>query len=266
MTQFYSKARVTAVLKQFERLRREVAGFYAVQIREDAYSRRESALNEAIREDEALKESLRQTTERVLNIRINNHFLFNTLNAIGSLAVREDAFDTYEALLILSKLFRYTLKADDHAVRLRDEIAYVEDYLSLQKLRFVGDFCTDISIPAELADFEMPFQCLQPIIENAFIHGFRERGKPFSIRIAAKPMRFGALIRISDSGVGMGRAALRALHEAIGAGYGGSNPNGLAMVNEKFRLFYGNRFSMRFKSAPGDGFAVEISIGRGPEA
>jgi quercetin dioxygenase-like cupin family protein/ligand-binding sensor protein len=260
-TQFYSKARVNAVLKQFERMNREVGDFYNALSFSFEAARRESTLQKIMVEDETLRETLRSKTEQMIDIRINNHFLFNTLNAIGSMAVTENAFDTYKSILSLSNMFRYTLRTGHRLVRLSEEIAGLNDYLSLQKLRF-GEHRVRVSIniPEEINSVELPFHCLQPIVENSFVHGYKDRDKPIRIIVTGKSKDGYAFITVSDNGAGMDKDALSHLRAAIKADNGAEKPYGLAMTYEKLKFYYEDDFSFKVKSAPQKGMRVEIIL------
>jgi mannose-6-phosphate isomerase-like protein (cupin superfamily)/ligand-binding sensor protein len=258
--QFYSKARVNAVLKQFERLNREVHDFYKMLALNFEANRRESTLQDIMNEDETLREMLRSKAEQVLDIRINNHFLFNTLNAIGSMAVAENAFKTYDSILNLSNMLRYTFGIGHKLVRLSEEINGLKYYLKLQKLRFEDSLRVNIHIPEELNALELPFHCLQPIVENAFIHGFKDREKPLKIRVTGKRAEDCALIAVADNGAGMERETLGRLQTAIKTDSGADNPSGLAMVYAKLKFYYENDFSFKIKSAPQKGARVEIVL------
>ncbi|MDR2609889.1 MAG: histidine kinase [Clostridiales Family XIII bacterium] len=258
-TQFYSKARVRAILKQFERLNREVSDYYNTLAWSFVAARHESTLKKIIDEEETLKETLRSKTEQVLNIRINNHFLFNTLNAIGSMAVSENAFRTYDSILSLSDMFRYTLRTDNQLVHLSDEIRGLMDYLNLQKLRFGDAVRINIKISEEIDALYLPFHCLQPIVENSFVHGFKDRGQPLRITVSGKKIEDRALIAIEDNGSGMERDALLRLRSAIKQSEG-RDPSGLAMTCEKLQRYYNDDFTFKVKSASPRGLRVEITL------
>jgi quercetin dioxygenase-like cupin family protein/ligand-binding sensor protein len=258
-TQFYSKARVNAVLKQFERLNKEVGDYYNRLSWSFEVARRESSLKKIMNEGESLRETLRSKTEQVLNIRISNHFLFNTLNAIGSMAVAENAFDTYDAILNLSNMFRYTLRTDYRPVRLSEEIAGLRDYLNLQQLRFGDRISVSIRIPEEISHLELPFHCLQPIVENSFIHGFKDSEKPLRISVTGKLMGDRAFLTVTDNGAGMDKESLNNLRRGIKAN-GGADASGLSMMYEKLKSCYSDGFAFKVRSAPHKGMRVEITL------
>ncbi|MDR1068465.1 MAG: histidine kinase [Clostridiales Family XIII bacterium] len=258
--QFYSKARVNAVLTQFERLNREVSDFYNMHALSFEAARRESTLQKIMNEDETLRETLRSKSEQMLDIRINNHFLFNTLNAIGSMAVTENAFNTYDSILSLSNMLRYTFRIDHRLVRLSEEISGLKYYLKLQKLRFEDSLRVNINIPEEIKSLELPFHCLQPIVENSFVHGFKDREKTLKILVTGKSREDYALITVSDNGVGMEKEALGRLRTAIRTDSEADAPSGLAMMYAKLKFYYEDDFSFKIKSSPQKGMRVEITL------
>jgi sensor histidine kinase YesM len=196
----------------------------------------------------------------MLDIRINNHFLFNTLNAIGSMAVAENAFNTYDSILSLSHMLRYTFRRDHRLVRLSEEISGLKYYLKLQKLRFEDSVRVNIDIPEEINSLELPFHCLQPIVENSFVHGFKDREKPFRILVTGKRAENRASIAVTDNGAGMEKEALDLLRTAIKTSDDADNPSGLAMMYAKLKSYYKDDFSFKIKSSPRKGTRVEISL------
>jgi sensor histidine kinase YesM len=206
-----------------------------------------------------LNEIISSTKEHMLDIRINNHFLFNTLNAISSLAVAENAFGTYESILMLSKLFRYALNSDDRKVFLEDEFAYQKDYLDLQKLRFGDNLMFTIEAENSVKKCPVPFHWLQPIVENAFVHGFKRSPGPHILRLTGKRTERGVLVRVADNGSGMTRDRLTHLRETIRREES-SAQDGLVMSCVKLRTFYDAPVAFRIKSAPDEGATVEITL------
>jgi LytS/YehU family sensor histidine kinase len=196
----------------------------------------------------------------MLDIRINNHFLFNTLNAIGSMAVAENAFNTYDSILSLSHMLRYTFRIDHRLVRLSEEISSLKYYLKLQKLRFEDSVRVNIDIPEEINSLELPFHCLQPIVENSFVHGFKDREKPFRILVTGKRVENRAFIAVADNGAGMEKEALGLLRTSIKTPRDADNPSGLAMMHAKLKSYYEGDFSFKIKSSPQKGMRVEISL------
>ena len=150
------------------------------------------------------KEKVLQNAEmRVLHEQIKPHFLYNSLETIGFLAMDAGAEKVHDALETLGSFYRNFLSKGDREVSLRREIMIVKDYLSLQKLRY-GDILEDeYDIAPDTEDCIVPKLILQPLIENSIYHGIRLKGEAGTIKITSF-MEGGVLhVIVRDTGVGM---------------------------------------------------------------
>jgi two-component sensor histidine kinase len=173
-----------------------------------------------------------------LRMQLNPHFLFNTMNGISSL-MRVDIDAADNLLEQLSSLLRMTLERRDiQLIPLHDEIEFTETYLAMQDRRYTGRVIQKLSVDPNLHDALIPAMILQPIVENAYVHGLSklDRGGELSIEVSQHGHQVKALI--TNSGVG-----LRAGAGESSNGYG----VGLANVKNRLRLHYGNgcEFSIR---------------------
>ena len=112
---------------------------------------------------------------QMLKNQINPHFLFNTLNMIVGMAQVEEAETTEKMITAMSRLFRYNLKSTASVMPLEREIKVVEDYIYLQKMRFGSRIRYAADCSLETADLLIPSFALQPIVENAIVHGISEK-------------------------------------------------------------------------------------------
>ena len=161
----------------------------------------------------AFEAELTRSKLETLRSQLRPHFLFNTLNAI-SVFVREDAATAQQMILRLSTLLRRSLDETAHEVALRDELAFVHDYLDIQRRRFGDQLFVEMSVASETLDASVPVFLLQPLLENAIEHG---RADGACLRIAVRAAREGDVLRIevADDGSGMGGRTVR---EGIGLG------------------------------------------------
>ena len=215
-------------------------------------------LSDKTREEYRLQGRLKTTCDKILNLQINQHFLFNTLNTIAGMAVKENALNTYQAVGDLAQLFRYTLRENSPFVALADEISYVRNYTNLQKLRFKDQLEVVYEIPQELMESqEVPFNFLQPIVENCFKHGFLDRTRKMKIEIRAYSEAGQCLIQVKDNGCGIPKETMKLLRDKIERG---NEPHGTSMVVRKLQSVYGNSFWYDVKSKAGEGTEVSIRI------
>jgi len=184
-----------------------------------------------------------------LRMQLNPHFLFNTMNSISSL-MRSDIDAADSMLEQMSSLLRMTLeRRDAQLISLHDEIEFIETYLAMQDRRYTGRIVRTLSVDPELHDALVPAMILQPIVENAFVHGLSklDRGGELTVEIS----RHGEHIRtcITNSGVGL----LNGTNGSI-AGHG----VGLSNLKNRLRLHYGDDGSFLISEV--DPTHVRVSI------
>jgi hypothetical protein len=184
-----------------------------------------------------------------LRMQLNPHFLFNTMNSISSL-MRDDPDAADSMLEQLSSLLRMTLERRDvQLIPLHEEIEFTETYLAMQDRRYMGRVTRTLSVDPALYDALIPAMILQPIIENAYVHGLSklDRGGELSIEVRQQGQQVNALI--TNSGLG-----LKVRPEELPNGYG----VGLANVTNRLHLHYGDDCSFSVQEI--DGAAVQVSI------
>jgi two-component system LytT family sensor kinase len=173
-----------------------------------------------------------------LRMQLNPHFLFNTMNSISSL-MRSDIEAADSLLEQLSSLLRMTLERRDvQLIPLHDEIEFTETYLAMQDRRYTGRVTRTLSVDPQLHDALVPAMILQPIVENAYVHGLSkiDRGGKLSIEISKQGQKLRALI--TNTGLGLMNG-----HDEQTNGYG----VGLTNVKNRLHLHYGEacEFSIR---------------------
>lgn len=155
----------------------------------------------------------------LLQSQINPHFLFNTLNVISGMATLEDAGQTERMIRALSNIFRYNLRTGSHMVALDAELSVVRDYLYLQQMRFGSRLAFDIRVEDGLNPslIMVPPFILQPLVENAVLHGVLKKEEGGRVEISVAPGSDGAaaLVQVHDDGVGIGPEKLSAIRSGI---------------------------------------------------
>lgn len=174
---------------------------YIHELREHAEV--EKKLKEQEYQNLKMKTLLKEAELKFLQSQINPHFLFNTLNAASQLALIEGADKSSEFMENIAQLFRYNLKNIEDLVPLRDEIEYVKNYMQILKIRFGNriNFYSDIAEDA--LDTRIPRITIQPIVENAYIHGLQDLERNGEIHLNVKSSEENILIEIIDNGKGM---------------------------------------------------------------
>ena len=203
---------------------------------------------ERARAMETLRAELAEAELRALRAQINPHFLFNTLNAIASL-IRSDPVAAEETTTRLADVFRYALNASDTGVaRLGDELAFLRDYLAIERTRFGDRLRFEEHVEPGLDEAIVPSLLLQPIVENAVRHGIS--GRPEGGRVVLEARREGDQLRVavSDDGRGFDTAT-----DGAGSGFG------LHSVRERLRAA-GPPHAIEIASEPGRGTHVQLTL------
>jgi two-component system sensor histidine kinase AlgZ len=191
---------------------------------------------------------------QALQARIQPHFLFNCLNTVASL-IEEDPKRAEAALLKLSELFRYTLAACERAhVPLAAELATVEGFLELERLRHPDRLKLGLDVAADVADVPVPPLVLQPLVENAVLHGVAPRREGGRVEVQVR--RDGDTLRLSveDDGPGPG-----------GSPYRGSG-TALADLRSRLGLLYGDAARVDVGRGSLGGTRVELRLPLAPRA
>lgn len=204
----------------------------------------------------------REAQLKALQAQINPHFLYNTLDTINWMAIKRNAEDISFMLDSLAKYFRLSLNKGKDIVSVSDELTLAMVYLEIQKRRFIDRFTTKFVIDEEVRGYYMPKLTLQPVVENALIHGIQKKtDSKGCITVEARKLQGDIIITVSDDGVGMDEDKIEQLLSAASDkaqdGSGGSG-YGLYNVNERLKLFSGGLCSMGITSHKGRGTRVEI--------
>ncbi|HNJ41290.1 MAG TPA: histidine kinase, partial [Acidobacteriota bacterium] len=200
---------------------------------------------------------------RALRAQINPHFLFNALNTIRYF-VRIDPEAARSLLLSLSEVFQRALRAGEF-VQLRSEISYVEAYLSLEKARldkrlrvvWVVQGVEGQVQDSPLFEYTVPTLILQPIVENAIIHGVAKKPEGGIVRIGIDQADGHLLLQVSDTGVGMSPERIT---EILGPDQSKTSSIGLRNVDRRLRVLYGEEFRIEIQSEPKRGTWVQIKL------
>jgi two-component system LytT family sensor kinase len=212
----------------------------------------------AIQTEQKLEEQKRLLLEArfdALQRQINPHFLFNTLNSIASL-VRFRPELAREMIVKLANILRALLRDHDTYVPFREELAFTDDYLGIEVVRFGADKLRVVKeIDADTLELQVPSMLLQPLIEHSINHGLEPRINGGTITLRSRIDKQRMLIEVEDDGVGIaeGRAPAAGLVRT-GAGIGMKN------VRERLEVLFGTEAVFEVESRPGRGTRVTMSL------
>jgi len=213
----------------------------------------------AVRVERKLEEQGRLLLEARLDAlqrQINPHFLFNTLNSITSL-VRSQPELAREVIVKLANILRVLLKDREAFVPLSEELAFTDDYLDIEVVRFGEKLKVVKEIAEETLHVVVPGMLLQPLIENSIKHGLEPRISGGTVTIRSRITDAGMLrVEVEDDGVGMepGRNEASPVSGIVRPGTG----VGVKNVRERMEVMYGDKASVEINSRPGRGTKVML--------
>ncbi|MFD2671498.1 sensor histidine kinase [Marinicrinis sediminis] len=213
-----------------------------------------------------------------MQAQINPHFLNNTLNLIGGMALAKDSHEIYQITKVVGDLLRYSISMDDNLVLLEKELTHMRNYLFIHEQRFAGRCSIHIDVDEAALTSRLPKFTLQPIVENAFEHGLQRKEGRWQIRVQVKQVSDRIAVIIQDDGIGMSRARLHELRQELKKGdraqeyrkkkqheseeKRASRQKGIGLhnVHHRLRLQFGERYGLRLFSQEGKGTIVIIVL------
>lgn len=212
-------------------------------------------LVEEIKVKADLEASLRASELKALQAQINPHFLFNTLNTIARLALLEGASKTQDVVYALSGLLRDNLRDIDVLRTLEEEVKSVEDYLMIQKMRFGDRIQSHIQLDPEIMTALIPALTLQPLIENAIIHGLEKKIEGGTIHVTGHCEDDIVTISVIDTGVGVSMERIRSIFRAEKQlkTHGETTGLGIINVHKRIQYYYGSTYGLQIESKLGEG-------------
>ncbi|MFU0782681.1 MAG: Signal transduction histidine kinase NtrY involved in nitrogen fixation and metabolism regulation [Thermoanaerobacterium thermosaccharolyticum] len=231
----------------------------------------EKRLKEQEMQNLKMKNILRESELKALQSQINPHFLFNTLNAASQIAMMEGAEKSSEFIEKVAELFRYNLRKLDKPVTLKEEVDNVFNYMYILKTRFGEKVEFQTSIDESLLNVKVPCTIIQPVVENAFIHGIEEIEGKGVIRIEIKEVDGSIHIDVIDDGMGMNQESINKILSADDPDNDeNKHVTGIGMHNviNRLRLYYNiadidDVIEIESRIGNGTKVTLKIPMGRG---
>lgn len=215
-------------------------------------------IQELIEKVYTLEITERQAELEVLKMQINPHFLYNTLDTINWMARAQNNLEIADMTMALGNLLHANLKQDD-SVTIAQEAQNIRNYLLIQKYRFGARLSWEIDIDLGLEDYYIPSFILQPLVENAIIHGLERKAEKGSLHLEVQQQGEGLVFRLWDNGVGMSQKAVQDFMEQ-GEGPFQRSSIGLKNVDRRLRLYYGDGSGLQIESVLGQGTGICFRI------
>ncbi|HCT92082.1 MAG TPA: hypothetical protein DF613_12005 [Lachnospiraceae bacterium] len=204
---------------------------------------------------------------RSLESQINAHFLYNTLEAINSIAAVHRIRDISTMALALGNMFRYSIKTQSELVPLERELDHVHDYIHIQQIRFDNAFSYEEHIPAGLRKRRVLKLILQPLVENALYHGLNYCRSGDTIVVEAGREGDLLLLSVTDNGQGIPTEKLSALQEQLEErpefeelGRRNGQSIGIKNIHTRIALYYGEYYGLKVFSTKGAGTTIRITL------
>lgn len=196
---------------------------------------------------------------RALQAQINPHFLYNTLDSINWMLIERDELDISDVVISLGEILRYAIGGQNHLVPLRSEARYIESYLFIQKNRLEERLNYQWELDEDALDVLVPKLIMQPIVENAVIHGIEPLKQGGMILMKAWVEGETLMLRVTDNGRGMNQEELEALREKI-TGKDEIENIGMRNIQKRIELTFGQEQAMEIQSIQGEGTTITLRM------
>lgn len=219
--------------------------------------------------DKLIEEVVRKENEsteaqlQALQAKINPHFLYNTLDVIRGMAIKNKDNKIADMTLSLSRLFRYNISQLNETTTIEDEIKNLKDYIKIQSYRFGERIKVSFKMDEELNQYIIIRFILQPLIENAYKHGLELKGEGGLLLINAQKNDGDLVIEIKDNGVGISDQRLLDLQNVLHAApdiNAVKKAHGMENVNLRIKLIYGKQYGINLYSNKNEWTSVKITL------
>jgi two-component system sensor histidine kinase YesM len=241
----------------------EVSSINEIGVLVGQFNKMSTNIQELFEENELVQEEKRIIEMDALRAQINPHFIYNTLNTIKWMGVIIKADNIVDCITTLSELLKPIFKTKDIICTLEEEIDYTKNYIKIMNYRLAGGIKIFISIAEEFLDSQVLRFILQPVVENAIVHGlFNQTEGELTIRVYEQEENL--IIEIEDNGEGIAEEKLLGLNKVIGRNIKISSIDnssiGLANVNRRVKLHFGDKYGLEIKSSQGEGTVTILKL------
>ena len=215
-----------------------------------------------IRQVTDAKEKQKNSEIRALEAQINPHFLYNTLDSINWMAIEKDEYEISKMIRNLSVILRYSVNKSNQLVTIKELADWLEKYVSLHQMRFDDAFSCNIHVDEQVYEKKVYKLLLQPFVENAILHGFKEMesGGLLQIDIMQPEEGDGITVIIEDNGKGMDPELLKSFNNKEEAIRDDGRSIGLHNAFARMNMYYGEEATWNISSIPGMGTVITLRL------
>jgi two-component system sensor histidine kinase YesM len=218
------------------------------------------------------QEQKRKSELKALQMQINPHFLYNTLDSIIWMAEGKKQQEVIAMSSALARLFRLSISRGKEVIDIASEVEHVSNYLTIQKIRYKDKLDYRLEVPEELKGYRTVKIILQPLVENAIYHGIKNKEGTGIITIAGVRTAEGIELSVRDDGVGMDDAQLARLRATLAGGETGDGGDGggevrsphsglgVRNVDERIKLYFGSGYGLSYESEEDRGTIVRVRL------
>lgn len=189
-----------------------------------------------------------------LNLQLDPHFMYNTLNLINLVSVENGQDEISEMIVSLSKMLKYTIKTNTDRVLFNNDWEYLQSYIYIMSKRFEDRFVVETNVDPRLLVYGVPKFFLQPFVENVFVHAFSERSKGGRLAINGRLEEDIRVFEVIDNGNGIDEGTVKRVLSSDTSSIGIQN------VHKRIQIMYGEQYGVSIESKPGQGTKVTIRI------
>lgn len=274
---WYSKdfsSRVELLVRKFRRaetgdlsVSEEIGGSDEIAVLDQQFNRMLGKLDQLIKTSYVQKLENKEAQLKNLQLQINPHFLYNTLETISSIAAVKQVFVVCDICGKLGEIFRYSLGKDyGEMVPLEQEMKHIKNYMFIQEIRHGNRLQVFYNIDVDAAHVYIPRFILQPIVENAISHGLGNLTSVGTLEISAFEKKDRLYIQIEDDGEGMDQEKVAKIVRFINTAkpVEGKKNIGIRNVNQRIKLACGEQYGIIIESTPYQGcrFTIQLPVMR----
>lgn len=227
-----------------------------------------SEIEKLLRRVTEQQELKRKSELKALQMQINPHFLYNTLDSIIWMAEGGKQQEVISMSSSLARLFRLSISKGKEIIDIGSEVEHVRNYLTIQKIRYKDKLDYRIEVPDEIKSYKTVKIILQPLVENAIYHGIKNKEGPGLVIIGGCKHEKGIELFVQDDGVGMNEEALRSLRERLSGTKNVPEEDsnllhsglGVHNVDERIKLYFGATYGLMYESIEDRGTTVKIEL------
>lgn len=235
-----------------------------IKILEQSYLLMLQKIDQLINQEYKQKIELQSAQLMALQAQINPHFMYNTLQMMGAMAIEKESPEIYSVISAFSNMMRYNMRITEDLVTIEEELDNLENYIQIQQLRFERKLNMVYEIDSNLKAYRIPKLTLQPIVENCYKHGFSKKLQEWHIIVRIQSADDEISIMISDNGKGIRKNRLLQIQDGLEKStshlVSGSENLGVKNIDSRLKLHFGKNYGLVIESVEDQGVKVSMRL------